>query len=570
MWKLLTYMMLFLGGSLVTGCGGAYSEQTTDLIDSRPIAIVNEVPIYVESFKDGYVDYLLKTGLQDEDRYRNHFLQSQIEAQLLVQKARSEGIEQEEGYKAAFGRIEKKLLVDIFVRKAIFDTVHVSEDEVKEMFIRSQTTLTARHLFARTEEYAEQLYERVVGGESFEKLALEVFADTALANHGGWIGDFTVDEMDLAFEEAAYELEVGEVSRPVKTTQGYSIIKLEDRFVKPLITESEYAERRDRMYHFVSYRKKTAARKAVLDRLMGEIDPQYEPTTFSRLAAHIQGLTIMDGSESPSDWLRAPLVTFEGSEGRVTWAVQDFLSRATETGEKQRERVKSNADLRQFVSGLIARDEMAVQAMKLGYHRESEFELELKEAVDNWIWSNELDAVLASQAISTDTLVGYYNAYREEFNTEAGVQVWEILLDTKREADTVLAMLKNNSFEELARTHSQRPGAFEAKGDLGFLTAQQLGVLAHPVWSAKEGDILGPIELQGHYVLLRVGEKRLPRAMSFEEAREQIISQMRNKHRKALLKREIDSLREESTISVDESLLLSLPITRETNIDHVQ
>lgn len=56
----------------------------------------------------------------------------------------------------------------------------------------------------------------MLAGESFEALAEEVFTNPYLANNGGDIGEFTVDEMDIAFENAAFALNVGDVSAPVK------------------------------------------------------------------------------------------------------------------------------------------------------------------------------------------------------------------------------------------------------------------------------------------------------------------------------------------------------------------
>ena len=546
--------------ALLSGCGRAYSEQRQLDEVYEAIALVNGEPIAVATFKEAYVDYLLKTGLQDESGHRRNVLDSQIDAQLLVQKARAEGIEQEERYTAAMHRIERKLLVDVYVSEQIYGSIQITEDDLKDMFVRSNTTLTVRHLYARTKEQADQLYERVLAGSSFEELAREVFADPVLAENGGLIGDITVDDMDIAFETIAFQLEVGEVSPPVKTAQGYSIIKLEDRFVKPLITETEFAERRDRMEHFVTYRKKVAARKVHLGALIEELAPQFDSASFDRLFAHIAGIPVPEQVEEVQAWMDLPLVTFGKGGEETVWTVRELLNVASETSEQQRARVDRPEALADFIHGLVARDEMARRSRKMGLDTSPKFVLERKEAIDGWIWDQALTAVTGAQVIPEDSLRAYYERYQDEFVSEPEVRVWEILLDTKKEAVDLLDRLRNESFENLAQAHSLRGRADETNGELGYLTRKQLGLLADDVFAAREGDVLGPIEVKGHYVLLKVGERRGGKLQSFEEARPEIDQQLRFTYKKALFQEEIDILRSQSIIQVKEEMLLGLAL----------
>lgn len=81
---------------------------------------------------------------------------------------------------------------------------------------------------------AMELYDRITkGGEDFTTVAQE-YAESR--NPGrqtnpneGELGYFSVFDMVYPFENAAYGLKVGEVSKPVRTRYGYHIIKLLDR-----------------------------------------------------------------------------------------------------------------------------------------------------------------------------------------------------------------------------------------------------------------------------------------------------------------------------------------------------
>ncbi len=70
---------------------------------------------------------------------------------------------------------------------------------------------------------AEGLLERVRAGEDFAKLAGE-FSDCASAERGGSLGGFLKGQRPPAFEEAAFALDVGEVSGVVETEFGFHII----------------------------------------------------------------------------------------------------------------------------------------------------------------------------------------------------------------------------------------------------------------------------------------------------------------------------------------------------------
>lgn len=73
-----------------------------------------------------------------------------------------------------------------------------------------------------------QLRARITSGESFEELATE-YSDDGSAMNGGYLGTFGLGEMTLAFEDAAFSLEEGEISEPVVTTFGIHIIRLDGK-----------------------------------------------------------------------------------------------------------------------------------------------------------------------------------------------------------------------------------------------------------------------------------------------------------------------------------------------------
>ena len=90
----------------------------------------------------------------------------------------------------------------------------------------------ARHILVDDEAKAKDIAKRAKAGEDFAKLAKENSKDSA--EDGGDLGYFTKDQMVPEFAEAAFKLEKGQVSDPVKTQFGWHIIKVEDKRQKPV------------------------------------------------------------------------------------------------------------------------------------------------------------------------------------------------------------------------------------------------------------------------------------------------------------------------------------------------
>ena len=86
----------------------------------------------------------------------------------------------------------------------------------------------ASHILVKTEEEANVvLYDIEHGGKSFEDAAKEKSLCPS-GKKGGDLGWFGRGMMVKEFENAAFSMEKGEISKPVKTQFGYHIIKIED------------------------------------------------------------------------------------------------------------------------------------------------------------------------------------------------------------------------------------------------------------------------------------------------------------------------------------------------------
>jgi peptidyl-prolyl cis-trans isomerase D len=78
---------------------------------------------------------------------------------------------------------------------------------------------------------ADSVYNLIISGEDFAELAIK-YSEGPSAPKGGDLGYFTKGKMVPAFEEAAFQLNKGEISEPINTRFGWHIIKLIDKRTK--------------------------------------------------------------------------------------------------------------------------------------------------------------------------------------------------------------------------------------------------------------------------------------------------------------------------------------------------
>lgn len=81
------------------------------------------------------------------------------------------------------------------------------------------------HILVQKQSEALGIMDRLKNGEKFGKLAREVSIDSGSAKKDGNLGYFARGAMVRPFEDAAFKLQVGEISEPIKSEFGYHIIK---------------------------------------------------------------------------------------------------------------------------------------------------------------------------------------------------------------------------------------------------------------------------------------------------------------------------------------------------------
>lgn len=541
---------LLVLGAVLAACGGS---------GEGVLAEVGDRVVTQDQFREAYVDYLLSTGLPDQPGRRSSFLERLVSMELVRLDALEHGLGEGDAWRDAEERARRRLLLDAWITEVAFDTLTVDEAELEDLFVRVNTEITARHLYAPTREEAERLAERLAAGETFEDLAREVFADPVLAASGGSLGTFGFDEMDPAFEEVAFTLAPGSVSGPVRTSQGWSILRVDDRFTRPLLTETEFAARMPQLRAYVLEREQKLARRGVLEEMLISTAPEIEPSVADRVLG-LLGPAVVGAEDVNAD---AVLIRYTDDGESRAWTVGEFLAAARYTDLEQRRAVRDRSTFEAFATGLLVRDVIMERARRAGLDRTARFRQALDSAMDEWLYERGYERIAAAEPVPEDTLRAFFERHAAELVLPERVAVREIVTTGRAEADSIRAALSGAPFDELARRHSVRSASSGAGGDLGPLSRADLGPLADRVFAAPRGAVIGPIPVPGQFLLLEVGERSEARPATFDEAREQIEAIVRREQRDRLVRERAALLRDRFAIRYADVDLAALPLRSE-------
>jgi len=81
------------------------------------------------------------------------------------------------------------------------------------------------HILVKKQSEAIEILDKIKNGEKFGKMARQFSIDSGSAKRDGSLGYFGRGKMVKEFENAAFTLQAGQISEPIKTQYGYHIIK---------------------------------------------------------------------------------------------------------------------------------------------------------------------------------------------------------------------------------------------------------------------------------------------------------------------------------------------------------
>jgi peptidyl-prolyl cis-trans isomerase C len=140
------------------------------------------------------------------------------------------------------------------------------------------------------------------------------------------------------------------------------------------------------------------------------------------------------------------------------------------------------------------------------------------------------------------------------------VHARHILVEDQATALGLIDQLKGGAkFEDLAREHSQDPGAADG-GDLGFFTREEMvKEFSDAAFALQPGEVSGPVQTQFGWHIIKVEDRRTPVAQAFDDIKDGLMQLLaRQKVQEA-----VQELQRQSNIEILDPDLQALVVTED-------
>lgn len=184
---------------------------------------------------------------------KRDYLVTYVTDMILVAKAAEDRkLGETDDFKRKMDNARSKLLMEALLqaeaKAAVTDEAmkKVYDEAIKQM--SDEEEVSARHILVETEDEAKKILADLKTGADFLAIAKEKSKDPGSKENGGDLGFFGKEQMVPEFAEAAFKLNKGQLSDPVKSQFGWHVIRVDDKRKKQ---PPEFDKVKDQIQTFV-------------------------------------------------------------------------------------------------------------------------------------------------------------------------------------------------------------------------------------------------------------------------------------------------------------------------------
>lgn len=483
---------------LLWGCGDERE-------DGGALVRIGEVEIDAERLRD-YREKLpssLQSGLDGEAAVRD-LLQSLIDRQIMLLEAKVKGFDREPAVQKRLEIALNKALTDSLVKQEVAPRVRVTEEEIYEIYQRDHWDQEhwPAHILSGTEEEAWEVVRALKQGANFSELARKRSIAPDAEQGGDLRSFFGPGDAATPIVDVVVGLPPGEFTDPIKTRDGYEVIKVLDVRAIP------FAQVKEGLGQGLYREKSAVAHFQFLESLETKHGVVYHPEGVGSLLRVAKAGDSLSAEEE-----QLPLVSY--GEGMRISTGQG--ARMLIDGGKLLEAIDDSLEaIRSLRARIMADTLLLMEVRAQGLDETPIFrelaDTRLKRLMVDYLYKTEiLDRVEATE----EEIRQEYENKKDQYDIPEESEVVELLVRNEEQARELAAQIRaGGDLVTLARQHTLRPGM---RGTGGIFSVQQrdkeLGMrFLEQVKNAAVGELVGPVAVEGGFSIFKV-EKRQPESM---------------------------------------------------------
>ena len=455
------------------------------------LAQVGDDPIDEREFRryEARIQSQHRSLAQGVEKHRKH-LMSLIDIKLMVREAYTRGLDKDPEWIKAVDLARHKAMVEAYIREQVGLQIEISEDELRAKFAAHPARHAVRgaHILLDSRARADSIYAEIEAGRAtFEDMARKHSLDEATAANGGWFDSYyAFDRVSDRVYERVFSLDVGKVSQPFRTPQGWEIAKVVDKKLVP------FEKYRTVIQRATFLEKIENLRSEHIDKLV--VESSLRPVG-EQVRRFVAAWNEQPGAPqlTPEEW-DAPLYKYDG--GVITMQQVSNLLHNTRLGRAQIDSAVLDDRIRRRGAPDLL---LGLAAERGGYAERPEVqekvEAEKERLLLQELWEELLEGAFA---VSEEEARAHYEAHPEMYWAPEEIVIQEIMVADESLAQELLEQISNGAdMGALATKHSIRRDADE-NGGLYALRAFEKVVykeLMDAALAAPERELQGPIEL---------------------------------------------------------------------------
>lgn len=229
----------------------------------------------------------------------------------------------------------------------------------------------------------------------------------------------------------------------------------------------------------------------------------------------------------------------------------DVLKFLNDIGPQVAMQFQSPEGIKKVIEELVHQELLYIDAKENKLDENAEFVQMVEDAKTNMLKSYALNKLIEGEDATLEELKEFYDSHLEHYTKQESLVASHILVEAEDEAREIIEEINEGlSFEDAARKYSSCPSK-EAGGSLGeFTRGKMVPEFETAAFNMEEGAISEPVKTQFGYHIIKLHERNPGGIMSFDEARDEIYTQVvRLKQQERYLER-IDQLKEKYSVEI--------------------